>query len=112
MKCLNCGHTMATRRENVKYDASGLHGVTLVGVEVNRCANCGDYQVAIPHIAELHRVMANSVVRKPTRPHSRGDPLPAQVPRVVRPRLCRPHGSHHRNCLSLGERQDGDGATG
>ncbi len=67
MKCLNCGHTMATRRENVKYDASGLHGVTLVGVEVNRCANCGDYQVAIPHIAELHRVMANSVVRKPTR---------------------------------------------
>ena len=30
---------MTTRRENVRYDASGLPGVTLVGVEVSRCAS-------------------------------------------------------------------------
>ena len=67
MECLDCGHTMTTGRENVKYDASGLPGVTLVGVEVSRCARCGAHEVAIPHIDELHRVMACAVIRKPAR---------------------------------------------
>ena len=67
MECLDCGHAMATRRENVRYDASGLPGVTLVGVEVSRCAGCGAHEVAIPHIGELHRVMACAVLRKPAR---------------------------------------------
>ena len=66
-KCLQCGHAITTRRENVRYDASGLPGVTLVGVEVSRCAHCGEHEVAIPHIADLHRVMAHAVVRKPSR---------------------------------------------
>ena len=66
-KCLQCGHAMTTRRENVRYDASGLPGVTLVGVEVSRCAHCGEYELAIPHIADLHRVMAHAVVRKSSR---------------------------------------------
>ena len=58
---------MTTRRENVRYDASGLPGVTLVGVEVSRCAHCGEHEVAIPHIADLHRAMAHALVRKPSR---------------------------------------------
>ena len=66
-KCLQCGHAMTTRREHVRYDASGLPGVTLVGVEVSRCAHCGEYEVAIPRIADLHRVMAHAVVRKSSR---------------------------------------------
>ena len=66
-KCLQCGHAMTTRRENVRYDASGLPGVTLVGVEVSRCAHCGEHEVAIPHIADLHRVLAHAVVRKSSR---------------------------------------------
>ena len=56
---------MTTHRENVRYDASGLPDVTLVGVDVGRCAHCGEHEVAIPHIADLHRVMAHAVVRKP-----------------------------------------------
>ena len=36
MKCFGCGHGMTSGRENVKYDASGLPGVTLVDVEVSR----------------------------------------------------------------------------
>ena len=67
MNCFDCGHAMTTRRENVKYDASGLPGVTLVGVEVSRCAHCGGHEMAIPRIEELHHVMARAVVRKPAR---------------------------------------------
>ena len=67
MTCPRCGHAMATGRENVDYDVSGLPGVTLVGVEVGRCSGCGHHEVAIPRIAELHRVMARAVVGKTTR---------------------------------------------
>lgn len=67
LKCFACGHGMTTRRENVKYDASGLPGVTLLNVEVSRCGHCGQYEVAIPHIEELHRVMALAVARKSAR---------------------------------------------
>lgn len=65
MKCINCGHTMTTKRENVPYTA--LPGTVLVGVEVSRCANCGEYEVAIPAIDELNRALAAAVIRKPSR---------------------------------------------
>jgi putative zinc finger/helix-turn-helix YgiT family protein len=58
---------MTARRENVKYDACGLPYVTLVGVEVTRCAQCGDFEVALPRIEELHHSIAAAVVRKPGR---------------------------------------------
>lgn len=67
MKCFGCGHGMTTGRENVKYDASGLPGVTLVDIEVSRCGHCGQSEVAIPRIEELHRMMAMAVVRKSAR---------------------------------------------
>ena len=67
LKCFGCGHGMTTGRENVKYDACGLPGVTLVDVEVSRCGHCGQYEVAIPRIEELHRAMAIALVRKSAR---------------------------------------------
>jgi putative zinc finger/helix-turn-helix YgiT family protein len=65
MKCMQCGHTMTTKRENVPYKA--LPGTVLVGVEVSRCAGCGEYEVAIPAIDELDRTLASAVIRKPGR---------------------------------------------
>jgi putative zinc finger/helix-turn-helix YgiT family protein len=62
MKCINCGHVMTTKRENVPYTA--LPGAVLVGVPVSRCASCGEYEVAIPAIDELNRVLASAVIRK------------------------------------------------
>ena len=59
--CFNCGHKMRTRRENVPF--LGLPGVVLVGVPVSRCPSCGEYEVAIPNIDELHRVLALRVLR-------------------------------------------------
>ena len=67
MLCLVCGHPMQTHRENYQYTASGLPHVTLQQVEVSRCPNCGETEVAIPHIEALHRAIANALVRKPTR---------------------------------------------
>lgn len=64
MKCLSCGATMKSRRENFKYDACGLPYVTLVGVEVSRCSKCGEFEVAVPRSEDLHRVIATSVARK------------------------------------------------
>lgn len=64
MKCLQCGTEMTARRENHRYTASGLPNVTLVDVEVRRCARCGEYEVAIPAVADLHRVMALHVGKK------------------------------------------------
>lgn len=62
MTCGECGGRMNTRRENYHYSASGLPGVTLVGVNVTRCANCGNYEVEIPYMEELHRMIALAVI--------------------------------------------------
>lgn len=62
MKCIQCGHVMTTKRENAPYTA--LPGAVLVGVSVSRCPSCGEYEVAIPAIDELNRVLAQAVIRK------------------------------------------------
>ncbi|HXH83543.1 MAG TPA: type II TA system antitoxin MqsA family protein [Candidatus Tectomicrobia bacterium] len=63
MTCFECGGKMRTRRENYRYEASGLP-VTLKHVEVSRCEACGEIEVAIPAIDMLHRVMAGALIRK------------------------------------------------
>ena len=64
MTCARCGAAMTASRENFLYTAGGLPNVTLVGVEVRRCAACGEFEVAIPRIEELHRTIARAVARK------------------------------------------------
>lgn len=66
MKCLQCESPIVPRRENHHYKASGLEGVTLVGVEVSRCSRCGAWEVSIPRIESLHRAIGLALVRKPT----------------------------------------------
>jgi putative zinc finger/helix-turn-helix YgiT family protein len=58
---------MATRKENYRYGESGLRYVTLVGIEVSRCPECGNYEVSIPRIEDLHRLIAKSLIEKITR---------------------------------------------
>ena len=65
MTCVECGHKMTRARETVRYDASGLSGVTLRNVEVRRCEGCGEYETVIPKVEQLHRLMAHTVIRKP-----------------------------------------------
>lgn len=70
MTCLTCGASMETQRQNYRYDASGL-AVTLIDVEVSRCSRCGEREVSIPRIEDLHRAIAHEVICKTARlaPH-------------------------------------------
>jgi putative zinc finger/helix-turn-helix YgiT family protein len=65
--CTACGASTKTNRENFRYDAVGLPGITLKDVEVSRCPRCGEYEVAIPNIEELHRAIAYAIIAKPER---------------------------------------------
>jgi putative zinc finger/helix-turn-helix YgiT family protein len=58
---------MTSARENYSYAASGLPHVTLEGVEVRRCAACGEHEVVIPNIEQLHQAIANAVISKKAR---------------------------------------------
>lgn len=63
-KCLVCGTPMKGARENFKDNLIGLDGVTLKGVMVYRCPKCGEYEVGIYKISELHRQLAMTVARR------------------------------------------------
>src|SRR2546428_271217 len=66
MKCMACREAYLTsRRETVKYDESGLSFVTLANVEVRTCPNCGEREIVLPRIEELHRVIALQLANKP-----------------------------------------------
>jgi putative zinc finger/helix-turn-helix YgiT family protein len=58
---------MKVGRENVKYDASGLPGITLENIEVRRCQACGERELVIPRIEQLHGLIAQAVIGKPAR---------------------------------------------
>ncbi len=65
--CADCGSRMRTQKENYRYDECGLRYVTLLGVEISRCPACGNYEISIPHIEELHRLIARVLIEKMTR---------------------------------------------
>jgi putative zinc finger/helix-turn-helix YgiT family protein len=64
MKCLQCGAKMKTAREDVNYGDAGIPDVLLLDVEVSRCPKCGEYEIAVPHVEELHRELAFAIVRR------------------------------------------------
>ncbi len=61
--CPQCRTEMTSKRENFRYTASGLDYVTLKSVLVYRCPKCGEYEVVIPAIAELHRSLAHLLAK-------------------------------------------------
>jgi len=67
MKCDMCGALMKSGRENYRYTACGLDTVTLMNVEIRRCPECGEYEVDIPRMDELHRLIAQEVASKKAR---------------------------------------------
>ena len=65
MKCRECGAEMRVGRED--WPHPDLPGVTLRGVEVRRCVNDPEHEdVALPHLADLHRTLAGALLRKKT----------------------------------------------
>jgi putative zinc finger/helix-turn-helix YgiT family protein len=66
MKCSECGHELEVRKENRRYDESGLPNVVLQDIEVRRCSACGKEVVAIPAISRLHKALAKAVIQERT----------------------------------------------
>jgi len=55
----------ATRTNPYAYTLAGLPNVRLAGIRVRRCRKCGAEMPEIPRIQDLHRVIANLIVKKP-----------------------------------------------
>jgi DNA-binding transcriptional regulator YiaG len=62
--CMQCGTEMTVGQEDRPY--ADLPGVLLRGVDVYRCPKCGDYEVAIPRIDELHEMLTRAILAKRT----------------------------------------------
>jgi len=48
-----------------QYSESGLDNVFLINIPALECPNCGHQSVIIPRPEELHRILAEAIVRKP-----------------------------------------------
>jgi DNA-binding transcriptional regulator YiaG len=71
MACRACGGKLEVRvaskeRPYSFADLSGLENVYLVGIKVSRCAACEVESPMIPRLGELNRVIARTLVHKPT----------------------------------------------
>lgn len=64
MKCYNCDGTMKVTREDYRYRESGLPNVILRGVEMRRCAKCGENEVVLLGLEQLHKSIADQVASK------------------------------------------------
>jgi putative zinc finger/helix-turn-helix YgiT family protein len=64
-ECFSCGNAMKSSLETRRYGT--LVNVILENVPVHRCPACGEEEVEIPRIEELHTLIAELVARKPTR---------------------------------------------
>jgi transcriptional regulator with XRE-family HTH domain len=70
-KCESCGLEMvvgtATEAKPYQYTLSGLKNVFLAGIKVRECASCKEQCPIIPKIGDLHRLIADWLLEKPTR---------------------------------------------
>lgn len=65
MKCLECGKIMKkTKVGNYHFTISGLDNVYLKDVLVWDCPSCGEREVVIPNIENLHEVIAKTISLK------------------------------------------------
>jgi len=71
MKCALCDAIMrkrtATRAAPYRYTLSGLPNVLLSGIDVYRCAACAVESSVIPRAGELHRLIAETLAKRPFR---------------------------------------------
>ena len=65
-KCRSCGGVIEERLATRPYDESGLKGILLVGIPVRTCSVCGEETFGVPRLSELHRLIALTLVRKPS----------------------------------------------
>ncbi|MBX3326915.1 MAG: YgiT-type zinc finger protein [Nitrospira sp.] len=65
MKCADCGHNMEKGETTYKYDESGLKNVLLMNIPQYKCPSCGETEIEIPCMEELHLLLGLLVVYQP-----------------------------------------------
>jgi len=65
-RCLQCGTAMIVHIENYKDSLLGVPAL-LLGIEIYRCPNCGEYEIVIPCHSGLLRFIAHKLLEKPSR---------------------------------------------
>lgn len=65
MKCERCEHgEFVESQENYHYRECGLDNVTLLGITVRKCPECGNLMPLIPNIEGLHDALARAIINK------------------------------------------------
>jgi putative zinc finger/helix-turn-helix YgiT family protein len=64
VKCIECGGAMKTTRKDHLYVESGLPNVLLQDIEFRTCPACGQHEMVIPRMAQLHRALAETIAEK------------------------------------------------
>jgi YgiT-type zinc finger domain-containing protein len=67
MRCAQCDHDMEKTTGIHRYDESGLKNVMLMDVPMYKCASCGETEVEIPAMEELHCLIGLFVLYQPNR---------------------------------------------
>jgi putative zinc finger/helix-turn-helix YgiT family protein len=67
MKCTKCGSTMIKSVGDHAYRESGMDHVILRNITKYHCDHCGAKNVQIVAMAQLHRLLAELIARKPAR---------------------------------------------
>lgn len=68
--CLDCRHPLVPHVEDREMPGSSGARVVLVGVTVNRCSNCENYEVEVPRLSNITDVVETQRARS-TRPVER-----------------------------------------
>ena len=67
MKCAECGERMEAIEGVHRYDECGLDNIHLMDIPMYKCPSCGETEVEIPCMEELHQLLGLLVVFKPKR---------------------------------------------
>lgn len=60
---------MEVTHETRKLTSIGLSNVVVKDLEISRCGECGEEEIAFPRIEELHRLVARCIVEKKGKLH-------------------------------------------
>ncbi len=67
MKCPSCKRPMVSKKTDYHYVDCGLKNIFLNGIEVKKCEECGEEEIVLPNLEELHSLIAHDIAMQPER---------------------------------------------
>lgn len=63
MTCLSCGSQLSSSH-NENHPLVGLSAITLLALSVERCQDCGEFEIAIPRHSRLMEILTHALLHK------------------------------------------------